>query len=466
MRSLRTVSFAAIAAITLTACDSSNDGIQAPTGVPLQIIHAVSDAPAVNVSAGGAQLVAGLDFKETTSVFRTTAGTVSVAVDAIVPGGLLRVVDPTDLTLVDGNTYSVVAIGSAGTAITPLVLENEEAAIGAGNLRVQVVHGAFNAPAVDIHVTRPSDPIVPANAIAGGSTPFGAASDQIEVPAGDYRIRVTAPGDTTPLFDSGTLGLPVGADLVVVAVDNTVAGNDLPDAPPITLFVSDSGAGLGNFEVIDQATPSQIRVVHAVPDANGVDIYVNDAMAMGMPAIEDLDYTDVIVGPDQYLTFEPGTVNLLVTGANNPGFIAIPATDVEFSAGQQYTIYATGTVAGGIAPFVTADDDRSILTEAKTRIIHLAPSAGLVDIYVTAPMTDITDIDPTLISVGFRADTGYLSLLPGSYDVTVTLAGTKTIAIGPAPFMLDAGGVYTAVAIDPDVDVANDPFDAILLDDF
>jgi hypothetical protein len=71
-----------------------------------------------------------------------------------------------------------------------------------------------------------------------------------------------------------------------------------------------------------------------------------------------------------------------------------------------------------------------------------------------------------LEDVDFGGDTGYLSLEPGTYDVSVTLADTKTVAIGPATVTLDAGGVYTAVARDPDVDVGNDPFGLILLDDF
>jgi Domain of unknown function (DUF4397) len=460
----KTVFAALIAATVLSACDS-DDGYY----VPIQVIHAVADAPSVDVMDGALSLYSDVAFKQATGFdsFPVYSGTARISVDANLPDGPLTVVPVTDLALNEGTEYSIIALGSvssAATPIQPLVIGNPTTPVTAGNVRLQVVHGAAGAPPVDIHVTGPNDPIVPANAIAGGSTPFGANSDRIEVPAGDYRVRVTLPDETTPVFDSGTVALPEGADLLVVAVDNTVAGRTAPGAPPITLLVAD---GESQFEILDQATPADIRIVHAVPDVNGVDIYVDDPTAAGSPAIGDLDYTEIVPADgDSYLSLPAGTVNVLVTAAGNPGVIGIPASDLELAAGQQYTVFASGTLAGGITPYITEDNDRSVATEAQARIIHLAPSAGLVDIYVTAPMTDIAGVDPTFSSVDFGANTGYVSLGAGTYDVTVTLAGTLTAAIGPATITLDAGGVYTAVARDPDPDIANDSFGLILLDDF
>lgn len=465
MRLFSKTALVGVAALALSACDSSDD-VNFGTSLSqasIQAVHAVADAPAVNVINRGGVLASGLGFKQATGFVPVNAGSASLSIDAILPAGTLNVVPPTSLVLAKDSTYTVIAIGSAATSITPVVLENPDLPVGAGNVRVQVLHGAANVGPVDIYVTGPADEIVPGTAIAGGSTAFGAASGQLEITAGDYRIRVTLPGEINPVFDSGTVTLPAGADLVVVAVDNTVAGSALMDASPVTLLVAD---GEGQFEIFDEATPAEVRVVHAVPDANEVDVFVNDPMAMDAPAIEDLDYQGVIPAADDYLAVDAGTINVLVTGANNPGFIAIPASDIELAAGTQYTVYASGSIAGGIAPYITVDDGRPILTEAKTRIIHLAPSAGLVDIYVTAPMTDITAIEPTLEDVDFGADTGYLSLAEGSYEVTVTLADTKTVAIGPAAIDLDAGSVYTAVARDPDADIGNDSFGLILLDDF
>jgi hypothetical protein len=469
--------FAAIACFAaLSACEDSRDGgnptppIEGPASPTVRFIHAVPDAPDVNIRAGEALLAFELDYRQATPDRTVNAGTASVQVDANLPDGELTVIGPVDVTLEADMKYAVIAVGEvdpAGEPITPLVIANPNEPVTAGNARVEVVHAAPNAPAVDIFVTAPGAPLAGATPIAGGSTPFGAYSGQIEVPASDYQIRVTLPGSTTPVFDSGTVSLTDGADLLIAAMDNTG-----PGAAPILLHVSTRGE---EFEIFDVDTPAEVRVVHAVPDAPAVDVFVNDPTAVGAPAIGALDYTQVAPGPDSYVELPGGTTNVLVTAAGNPGVIAIPATDLELSAGVQYSVYATGTLAttgtsGGIEPYITVDDDRPVATEAKVRILHLSPSAGPVDIYVLPPASpatfDLTGATPAFSGVDFRQETGYVALNGGSYTVAVAAAGTTNVAIGPVTIDVVAGGVYTAAARDPDPDVANDTFGLILLDDF
>ena len=439
------------AALFAAGCSDSNNSNPPPPPPPVEtasvrFIHVSPDAPNVNIEGAASTLVEDLAYKEASAFLTVDVGTANVRVDAIVPGGVATVIGPVDLTLDADTAYSVIAVGEVA-AIDALVLAEPITPVAAGSVRAQVVHGAPNAPAVDVFVTAPGTDL--AQEAPLGSFAFGEDLGPVTVPAADYQIRVTLPGDpASVVFDSGTVPLPSGGDLLVIAVQNTG-----PGSAPISLVVAD---GTGGFEVLDASTPGAVRVIHASPDAPSVDVIVNNDTAN--PVLSGVPYTAF----SGYLALPPATYNFKVTPENNPGVVVIDA-DLEPEAGALYSVYATD-VLSAITPLVLVDDNRPVATEAKVRIVHLAPGAGLVDIYVTAPGADIGVAEPAITGFEFGAETGYLSLAAGSYDVTVTAAGTKTAAIGPATLALENGGVYTVAARDATGGGA--PFGVILLDDF
>jgi hypothetical protein len=445
-----------LGALSLSGCNSSSSDDAAPGPDPtpepdltseLRVLHASPDAPKVNVLAGGEAVLEGVDYKTGSGYLTVPAGTLTVAVDGILPGDdTATVIGPVDLDLESGTQYTVVAFGEVA-AIEPLVVTVPVATLASTETRVQVLHAAPAAPEVDVFVVEPgtSDPT--------GLAPLGTFDQKetlgpITVPAGEYRILVTLAGATGVVFDSGPVTLPGGADLLLTAVNNTTTGDS-----PISLVAMD---GAGSFEILDTNTPANVRVVHASPDAPAVDVVVNDDFIN--PLVPGLAFPEAT----GYVAPPPGDYNIKVapTGTSN----AVIDADVTLDAGERYTVIAVGLVSDlSIEPLVLVDDPRPVATEARVRLVHASTLAAEVDIYVTAQGASLDASTPAFTAVPFKGDTGYVSLPAGTYDVSVTPTGSTTPAIGPITLNLQAGGIYGAIARDSAGPAL--PLDLITLDD-
>lgn len=436
------------ASMVLAACGDDDNVFVAPTpsvgeGV-VRVLHASPDAPAVNVLVDGTEVLSAVPFETGSGNLTLAEGTYSVQVDALTPGGAVTVLGPLDINVTTNFATDIIAAG-ATASIEALGFTRANTAPPTGSVRVSVIHAAAGAPPVDVYVTEPGADLSASAPL--GSFAFRESLQPAIVPAGDYQIRITPAGTTTVVFDSGTVVLPADAGLVVSAIDNVDPGTS-----PVKLVVQD---GSGSFVLEDINAPATVRVVHNSPDAPPVDVIVNDDFLN--PLVEDLTFP----GFTGYIEVPPAIYNVKVTAANNPGLVVIDA-DLDLAT-EEYSVYAMDFLAN-IQPLVLVDDNRDVATEARVRIVHGSPSAGPVDIYVTAPGADLMTSDPAFVAVPFLADTDYVSLAAGSYDVTVTPTGTKTAAIGPATVDLQAGGVYTAVA--RDAQGGGTPLGLILMDDF
>lgn len=458
MKKIVKLSLAAAVLATLSACNSSSDPVAVPPPPPppppppvvvdatLRVIHASSDAPNVNVLVGGDAVIENLAYAQSSDNFDLPPATYNVAVEAILPeNATATVIGPLDLTLEEAKNYKVFAVGSvAADTLEPLVVTSDVEALAAGNVRLQVVHAASAAPTVDVHVTAPDDALGAALA----TLDFKQFTGAVEVPAGNYRVRITLPGEQTVVFDSGALELAGGTDLVVAAINNRLSG----ESPVSLLAVAPDGSF---FDVTDVDTTASVRVVHNVSDAPAVDVIVNDSIKL-VEALSFPNFTD-------YVGVAPDTYNVKVAAAADNSVVVINA-DLELMKGAFYSVLAVGSLGeGSIEPLVLADMPRRIATEAQVRIVHGSTLAGPVDIYVTAT-NDISDATPAFAAVEFKQETGYVSLNAGEYVVTVTPAGSKTAAIGPVALDLAANRIYTAIARDG-AGLTGD-VGLILLDDF
>ena len=423
-----------VTSTTITECAATPE---------IRALHASPDAPAVNIWIDGSPALLGVDYA-VGSGFVPVGEEVNVQVEAIIPGGNLVVIDA-DLELDYSTETTVIAIDEVAEPVRPLVIENaSDERIREGYFRAQVVHAAPNAPGVDVYVTPLGADLSASSPVNGAGMPleFEDFTERLEVPGGDYQVRITVANDPDAVvYDSGEQPFPAGADLMVVAVENTG-----PGASPVKLIALD---GAGFSTIYDTNTPASAVAVHLSPDAPAVDVIADDNTTGAIEAIKlvenvsygqfcDIDY----VPPGDY------TVSIAANSDNN---IVATTFPLNVMKGDEALAVVSGFLTSGdptIRAITLPGSTRSIATETKLRITHGSPSTPDVDLYLVAAGTDISGADPVFEDVPFGADTTILSIAPGNYDAYVTAADSKTPAISLPGLSFTGGEVLDVIARD------------------
>ncbi len=213
--------------------------------------------------------------------------------------------------------------------------------------------------------------------------------------------------------------------------------------------------GLGACSDDDPMSPasqSRVRVLHASPDAPPVDVLVDGQVVLQNVAYQAFsDYLDVPAGARNF--------QVRVTGTTTTVIDVTPT----LSDGQDYTVIAKGLVSSIGVLLLEDDNTPPAAGNVKVRLVHGAPGAPVVDIYVTAPGANLATANPTLTGVPFEGVSPYLSVPAGDYQVRITPTTTKTVAIDSGPLTLAAGQIRTAIAVDNAG--GGGPFGAVLLPD-
>jgi hypothetical protein len=189
----------------------------------------------------------------------------------------------------------------------------------------------------------------------------------------------------------------------------------------------------------------RVRAVHAVGNAPAVDILVDGEVvtpAAGLSYGNKTSYIDADEGNRAVAVRATGTTLNLLT------FTAPVAADAD------YTVIAAGRIGATSGPtprLISITDNAAPTTgNANVRVVHASPSAGNVDVYVTAPGADIATATPVLTNVAFGAVANLANVAPGTYRIRVTPTGTKTVAIDENNVVIAANGKYLAIAVGDD----------------
>jgi hypothetical protein len=204
-----------LAATALTAACDDDDETTGPEGeARIRVVHASPDAPEVDVLLDDTEVLSDVPYLVASEYLETSAGAHNLKVNA---AGTTTTVIDADATLADGTDYTVIASGLVAE-IEPIVLEDDNSTPAAGNVRVRAIHGAPSAPAVDVYVTAPEADLDAATPVLT-NVAFGDVAPYLEVPAGDYQVRVTPAGTKIVVIDSGALTLASGQVRTAIAVD-------------------------------------------------------------------------------------------------------------------------------------------------------------------------------------------------------------------------------------------------------
>jgi hypothetical protein len=422
----------------LAGCEGANDEIPPGDPIPRQgsirVVNAIPDAPRVTVLLF-ANAFADLDFGEASPLTKQLVGIYTMRFVYVNPDGDAIQVFPAErIELTQEDEVNFVL---AGTWAQPQLLRFENIEIDFGvvarnDADVQVVHAATDSGAVDVYLTEAGADL--ATAAPLGTFAFGAVGDLVRVDAATNRqLRVTTAGTTNVLFDSGPFEISAFTRLVFLVRDYFGPGAATLRVTPVT-------AG-GNVIFPSEPLQSSLRFANLVADAPSTDLYFVDTTPP--PVFAGAAFGTMTTRQ----LFAPGRrdVKLTLAGSVTP-FVAEGATTLV--SGTYQTLFAGGLDGNDSAAFTTVIDDiRPIATETRLRLDHAAAAAGPVDVYILSPGEPITNATPEFASFGLNGRR-VASLLAGTYDVTITRAGSKVSLAGPESVTVELGGVYTLALTD------------------
>jgi hypothetical protein len=202
---------------------------------------------------------------------------------------------------------------------------------------------------------------------------------------------------------------------------------------------SHSGSG-SNPITTPPANQALLRFVHGIADARAMDVWVNGAKVI--PGLVYLKGTS-------YEVVDSGLARVeWIPKDDTVGADVVLDTTVEISPNHTFSFYAVGPKAG-ITPLYTPDSNTAPKNgDIKLRVVHIAPgAAGALDVYVTT-LGDSLPAAPTIAGLGFKTASLYQLETPGDYEIRITLAGSRTVAVDDTLSGLTAGAVRTAVVMD------------------
>lgn len=406
----------------------------------VQIIHNAADPAAdeVDIYLNGTAVAALDNFK-----FRTATGYIPLPANqdikiGVAPGTSTSssdIIADFDFNLLAGEQYTVIANGVLSPATFASNPDAKTTGFGlwatAGKMMadddqkiaLRVVHGATDAPTVDVQVRGAGLTLV-------NDASYGDITDFVEVDPMAYRLDLTdATGENVLMtYDVDLTGADGGVATVLASGFLNPAANNDGDGFSLIAVLPD-----GTVLPLTPVTMAKAQIIHnaADPAAKEVDVYLNGE------AVGPLDnFAFRTASP--YIDLPANQIIKIGVAPGNSASSADIIADFEFNllAGETYVVIANGVLGEG---FEMNPDSREIgfglwatsakmmadeATDLEFKIVHGATDAPTVDVTVDGAMLTLAD------DAAYGDITDYIAVSPDKYRLNVMSADgmTKVVA--------------------------------------
>lgn len=182
--------------------------------------------------------------------------------------------------------------------------------------------------------------------------------------------------------------------------------------------------------LLQQQRTSNIRVLHAVPNAPAIDVYANDRII-----IRNLPYKEI----SSYIPVPSGNTNIKIypTGATTNPLID---TNVYMPENSFYTLAVIGELPNISLYPIQEPTSANKSGLSCVRFIHLSPNAPAVDI-------KLSDDSVVFSNVPYKSIANYTCVPSGTYTFRVNPAGTNNVVLTIPNIKLNPNTLYTVYAV-------------------
>ncbi|MGD0444818.1 MAG: DUF4397 domain-containing protein [Edaphobacter sp.] len=183
--------------------------------------------------------------------------------------------------------------------------------------------------------------------------------------------------------------------------------------------------------IVSTAPEAQVRIIHATPDAPGLDIYQgSNALAY------NLGFGTVT----SYIPLAPGIYSIHADTAGSRQTLS--TAKATFAPSTQYTILIGNSIASP-QQFTLVDQNQPAPSgQIALRFFNQATRTSAVDIYLVPAGQRLTAVSPLVTGVALGASTGYLNIPANTYSLIMEPAGT----VPPSPAAALYAGPQVAYA--------------------